>query len=162
VIRRIKFLLLPVLVLVFLTIYTAYSLFGPDETAERRALIQRTHEELQRVDGAQRRIAAAALDPKIVEVPCEQVRASPVVTKQKNVFIKLVGCGDDKALIPVALQGDAGQSLGKFFQSQPSEWLSEFLALREGANSFQVHYSLNGKHKKTQIIKIEMIATEIQ
>ena len=94
-------------------------------------------------------------------VGCEQSeRTHQVSTSQ--VLLRFEGCDGEKKIVDFKLVNSTNSYMAQIFHSSENVIATDFIQLAKGENILNLEISLNDKQKKTQIIKIERISTEIQ
>lgn len=154
-----KSLLYPFLILCVVTAYSVLSLFYPEKIALN---FKKSQPELvQLAQFKDRRQIASVEEMQTLTVGCEQSdRTHQVSTSQ--VLLRFESCGDEKRIVDFKLVNSTNSYMAQIFHSAENVIATDFIQLAKGENILNLEISLNDKQKKTQIIKIERISTEIQ
>lgn len=154
-----KSLLYPFLILCVVTVYSVLSLFYPGKIAFNFKKSQ--HELVQLAQLKDRRQIASVEEMQTLKVGCEQSdRTHQVTTSQ--VLLRFEGCENENRIVDFKLVNSTNSYMAQIFHSAENVIATDFIQLAKGENILNLEISLNDKQKKTQIIKIERISTEIQ
>jgi hypothetical protein len=154
-----KSLLYPFLILCVVTVYSVLSLFYPEKIALNFKKSQTGLVQLEQLKD-QRQIASVE-EMQTLTVGCEQPgRTHQVSTSQ--ILLRFEDCENEKKIVDFKLVNSTNSYMAQIFHSAANVIATDFIQLAKGENILNLEISLNDKQKKTQIIKIERISTEIQ
>lgn len=163
-IRRLKFLIIPLFFLLLISGVTYYSIFvSKDNSLQGRFILQPSKE--TQVQLSQRLPASTELKnqkpKKIIIYDCLKKNDESLVVQHNNIFIKFLNCSV-KQPDQIQILNQSNGYMAQIFKVQNNEYLSDFIQLKKGINTLKIDFSLNDKQTKTQIIIIEQKLIEIQ
>ena len=154
-----KSFILPTLILCIITIYSVFSLFYPEKLV---FAFKKTSREPVQIAGSKKMRQIASLnEQQSIVVNCGQLDKT-IQVASSQVLMKFQDCDNDKKLIEFKLVNTTNAYMAQIFHSSDNIIATDFIQLSKGENILNLEISLNDKQKKTQIIKIERISTEIQ
>jgi hypothetical protein len=153
--KTVKQLIFPFLFLCATSVVSAYSLFMKKPVGAKVAA-QITSETLAKKS----RAPAAVAEPKTLIFDCDLKNQDSKISATV-VSIQFKNCGTKKKS-NVQLMNTTNQYMAQIFHPSDEIIATDFIQLAKGENILKFEISLNDKQKKTQIIKIDRVTSEIQ
>lgn len=150
----------PVVILCIVTVYSFFSLFYPEKIA---SYFKKTNRGLvQFAEVKQSRTVASVQQLKPLIINCVDQFDTQIQVTTSQVLLNFKDCEDQIKIDDIKLVNQTNSYMAQIFRSSQNTIATDFIQLAKGENILNFEISLNGKQKKTQIIKIERISTEIQ
>ena len=159
VLRRIKFLIFPLLFLCVTSGYTYYSLFYSSVVDTKSGLVVETQPVIK-IAPQQRQIAS--LSEQVLIIDCQISTDKIPMTANKNIMLKMIHCPVSLNLEQISVVNLSNNYQAQIFKGTEGEYLTDFIQLKTGVNELKLDFRLNDVQKKTQMIKIEQKTIEIQ
>ncbi len=154
-----KSFILPTIILCILTLYSVFSLLYPEKIVF--SFKKTAREPVQVAASKKNRQIASLNEQQSIVVKCGQLDKKIQVTSSQ-VLMRFQDCENEKKITEFKLVNTTNSYMAQIFHSSDNNIATEFIQLSKGENILNLEISLNDKQKKTQIIKIERISTEIQ
>lgn len=150
----------PLVILCIVTAYSFFSLFYPEKIASFFKKSNRGLVQFAEVKQSRTLASVQQLQPLIINCADQFETYIQVTTSQ--VLLNFKDCENQVKADDIKLVNQTNLYMAQIFRSSQSTLATDFIQLAKGENILNFEISLNGKQKKTQIIKIERISTEIQ
>ena len=157
--RRYRSLILPFLFLCAISAYSAVSLIGPSYSFQKQ--LQHQVADLNLTPHKKNRGIASVEQANTVTFDCDKQNQSTQLYSAQ-VFIKFENCQIKQKISDYKLINQTNQYMAQIFRPSAGLITTDFIQLARGENILKFEISLNDKQKKTQIIKIQRLASEIQ
>ncbi len=154
--KRFKALIFPIIFLCTISAYSSYSLIFSQKNSKS------TRQKQTRVlaQPKSRAIASVAVS-KTIDFDCSQQNQVAKIASAQ-VFIKFKHCDSKQKNAEFKLVNQTNKYMAQIFRPSYDLITTDFIQLARGENILKLEISLNGEQKKTQIIKIDRISSEIQ
>jgi hypothetical protein len=155
--QRYKNLILPTFVLCILTAYSGYALLSNKNTV----FIVQSHRIVSTEILQKKRGPASTQNQQTFNFDCHKETQSAKVDSPQ-IFIKFENCLNLSTESQIRMLNETNQYIAQIFRHDEKLIATDYIQLSKGENILKFEISLNGKQKKTQIIKIDRQNSEIQ
>ncbi len=157
--RRYKHIYVPLFILCVLASVSSFSLF---HTPQSDLYVQQMLPDLKlateflSTNKPTRKIASINSEKNKISFDCEKSNSN-LSAQSNQVYIEFKNCALDQKTTEFKLVNQTNQYMAQLFHTKKNIYATDFIQLANGENILKLEISLNGKQKKTEIIKIQRV-----
>lgn len=157
--RRYRHIYLPLFILCGLVTVSLFSLF---RTTKSDLYVQQLLPDLKVAtdflspNKPSRKIASIIPESAKISFDCLKTNA-PLSAESNQIYIEFKNCALEQKSAEFKLVNQTNQYMAQLFHTKKNIYATDFIQLAQGENILKLEISLNGKQKKTEIIKIQRV-----